>query len=190
MRYLLNLVIGILLVILLLIHAFCLTFTFTDVKFPYYQVNKDFLPSAIFGTGVLVALLTFIRENLKQEGETGERSPLPPQFFYGVSDWKLRKPLDDVAIQAYPEGEVYEKTIDQLTPGAGLKPIAPNYIVAIYDFMDYSEDYNDPLDAVTVWSNDWLDSYGHSEGTQKYVAHRNKYRVEGSKLLEKNSKSH
>jgi len=71
MRYLLNFIIGILLVIvvLLLIHAFCPTFTFTGVKFPYYQINKDFLPSAIFGTGVLVALLTFIREKLKQEGE-------------------------------------------------------------------------------------------------------------------------
>lgn len=124
-----------------------------------------------------------------QDPETGERGPLPPQFFYGVSDWKSKKPLDVIAIEASAEVDVYIKTIDQLTPDAGLKPIAPNSIVAIYDFMKYPEDYADPLDAVTVWSNDWLDSYGHSEGAQKYVAHRNKYRVQGSRLLKKPSKS-
>ena len=51
-----------------------------------------------------------------EDPETGNRLPLPPQFFYGVSNWKQSRPLDQVAIEVSNPIEAYRLTIDEIPP--------------------------------------------------------------------------
>jgi len=45
--------------------------------------------------------------------KTGARQPLPPQFFYGVADWKGAKNLDEVAKETSAQIKVGSVSIDQ-----------------------------------------------------------------------------
>lgn len=77
--------------------------------------------------------------------KTGELEPLPPQFFYGISDWGTCATLDDAAIKAAQQVQVYSASIDAVPPQSSLKPIAPPSIVVIYEFIAYPDTYEDPL---------------------------------------------
>ena len=120
---------------------------------------------------------------------TGERKSLPPQFFYGISDWASCKTLDEAAVKASNNIEAYSVTIDEVPPQPSLKPIARRSITAIFDFIEYPENYADPLDSVEDWDENWDSSYGINQGARRYVSHtKQKYAV-GGKLHEYNNAS-
>lgn len=110
--------------------------------------------------------------------ETGSRLPLPPQFFYGVSDWDNFRPLDEVAVEVSAPIEAYSVTIDEVPPQPPLPPLAEKSVVAIFDFLDYPNKYEDPLREVKVWDGNWSDIHGEKAGAARYIAHRGqKYTV-------------
>jgi hypothetical protein len=121
--------------------------------------------------------------------ETGDRSPLPPQFFYGITDWNnASKTLDEAAIEASSGAEAYTVSMDKLPPQGGLKPLSPRSVIAIYHFLEYPKDYKDPLDAVGDWDGNWDESFGPDQGAKRYVAHtKQKFAVDG-KIHERNAK--
>lgn len=103
--------------------------------------------------------------------ETGAREALPPQFFYGIDDWKSDKTLDEAAIEASDEVNVYSVTIDENPPEARLSPLAVRSVIAIYDFLRYPDNYDDPLDRVSDWPDNWDNAHGIDAGARRYVAH-------------------
>lgn len=120
--------------------------------------------------------------------ETSERKPLPPQFFYGIPDWNdSTKTLDEAAIKASEEVEVYTVSIDEIPPQGGLKPLSPRSVIAIYDFLEYPKVYQDPLDHVADWHEYWADSFGPDQGARRYVAHTKQKFAVGGKLHSRNA---
>lgn len=123
--------------------------------------------------------------------ETGERSPLPPQFFYGIKDWSDKsKTLDQAAIEASTGAEAYTLSMDELPPQAGLKPLSPRTVIAVYDFLEYPKDYKDkdPLNKVEDWDDNWEESFGAEQGARRYVTHTKiKFAVDG-KLHDRDTK--
>ncbi|MCF7820897.1 MAG: hypothetical protein K9M17_00485 [Mariprofundaceae bacterium] len=120
---------------------------------------------------------------------TGERKSLPPQFFYGISDWASCKTLDEAAVKASNNIEAYSVTIDEVPPQSSLKPLARRSITAIFDFIEDPENYTDPLDSVEDWDENWDSSFGINQGARRYVAHtKQKHAVDG-KLHEYNKAS-
>ncbi len=103
---------------------------------------------------------------------SGRRHAVPPQFFYGVSDWTSGKTLDEVAIETSNPIEPCSLVLDEVPPEPHSKPLSERSIVAIFDFLDYPEDYENPLDDVRVWSEDWADVHGARSGAARYIAHR------------------
>lgn len=120
--------------------------------------------------------------------ESGERVPLPPQFFYGIEGWKECTSLDEAAIEASSHVTVYSPSIDKVPPQPHLKPIAPESIVAIFDFVEYPKDYDDPLRKVQVWEEDWVRSHGIDQGARRYVAHKRQKTAIGGKLIDRENK--
>mgnify|MGYP001031846022 CR=1 FL=1 len=121
---------------------------------------------------------------------TGERTPLPPQFFYGIDDWKTCKSLDDAAIKSNSGAVAYSVTLDEVPPQPFLKPLSVNSVIAIFDFMEYPKTYQEPLGEVTGWDENWGDSHGIEQGARRYVEHtKQKYAVAG-KLHERKDDSH
>ena len=115
-----------------------------------------------------------------EESETGNRLPLPPQFFYGVSNWNKFRPLDEVAVEVSNPIEAYKVTIDKIPPQSHLPPLSDKSVVAIFNFLDYPSEYEDPLQEVEVWDGDWTAAYGEKAGAARYIAHRSqKYAVSG-----------
>lgn len=108
------------------------------------------------------------------DATTGLRKPLPPQFFYGIENWDEDMSLDDATIEASKNSgfTASEVKIDHNLPVTGLKEIDPKSVIAIYDFLKFPTDYDDPLQDVEPWKEDWADSYGHDQGAQRYVAHK------------------
>lgn len=117
-----------------------------------------------------------------EDTETGERSPLPPQFFYGIPDWRECKSLDEAAIRASGSVEAYGVSIDEIAPQPTLKPIAVKSVIAIYNFIDYPKDYDDPLQHEDDWNDHWGDSFGVNQGARRYVAHTKSKMAFGGKL--------
>ena len=58
----------------------------------------------------LYTILTIVDE------KTGERNSLPPQFFYGISNWREIEELDKAALQASSAADVHDVTIDKVLP--------------------------------------------------------------------------
>jgi len=116
---------------------------------------------------------------------TGQRNPLPPQFFYGVRDWGAMRPLDEVAIEVSLHAEFYEVTLDNLPPQPHLQPLSQKTVVAIYDFLDYPDNYDDPLQRVTTWTDDWTASHGERMGAARYIAHSSKKVAIGGRLFDR-----
>lgn len=120
-----------------------------------------------------------------RDEKTGARRPLPPQFFYGIEDWSTTKTLDDAALKAAPDVKAYSVTIDSIPPQQSLRPLAVQSVVAIYEFLKYPEDYDDPLDDVKEWDEDWDRSHDIDQGARRYVAHTKQKFAIGGKLHEK-----
>jgi len=131
----------------------------------------------------LYNVLTLVDEGSEQ------RVPLPPQFFYGIDDWRACKSLDEAAIKASSHGIIYKASIDVVPLQPYLKPLSPKSVIAIFNFLQYPEHYDDPLEQVPVWEEDWEQSHGIDQGARRYVAHsRQKVAING-KLIERNTKS-
>ena len=113
-----------------------------------------------------------------RDPKSGHRQPLPPHFFFGLPDWQAdadaEKTLDEVAIKASNPIEAYTVTIDKLPPEPTLYPLSEKTVTAIFDFLDYPEDFVETLDDVKDWS---ATLYMHmftneKSGAARYVAHR------------------
>jgi len=116
-----------------------------------------------------------------KDGSTGEREPLPPQFFYGITDWETRQSLDKVAKKVSPKPIVSEYSIDTVDPTPKKERLCVESVVAIFKFMEYPKDYNDPLDGVKVWDESPRGYFARNDqGARKYVLHRQE---ESSRLL-------
>ena len=50
-------------------------------------------------------------------------------------------------------------------------PLSANSVVAVYDFLEYPEDYDDPLKKVKVWDEGWELSHGVCQGAKRFVSH-------------------
>lgn len=115
--------------------------------------------------------------------KTGQREALPPQFFYGVTDWKEAKPLDEVAKETSARIEVGTVSIDQICKESNLTPLSQNSVVAIFDFLKYPKDYDDPLSKVKVWDEEWEHSRGEFQGAKRFVSHITSYHAVNGKLF-------
>lgn len=116
---------------------------------------------------------------------TGQRNALPPQFFYGVRNWRAMRPLDEVAKEASTRSEAYEVTLDNLPPQPHLQPLSHKTVVAIYDFLNYPDNYDDPLQRVSTWTDDWTASHGEKMGAARYIAHSSKKMAIGGRLYDR-----
>lgn len=115
--------------------------------------------------------------------KTHNRNPLPPQFFYGVQNWNVVRPLDEVAKEVSQQVQVYGISIDQTVPQSNILPLSAKSVIAIYDFLEYPADYDDPLKTVENWSDNWEDSRGASEGAKRFVYHVSHNTAIGGKLF-------
>lgn len=114
--------------------------------------------------------------------ETGERQPLPPQFFYGVADWRDKKALDDVAKETSSRMTSGSLSIDHNVEVPHSTPLSENSVVAICDFLEYHEDYDDPLKKVKVWDGGWEHSMGVCQGAKRFVSHITSHHAINGKL--------
>ena len=121
--------------------------------------------------------------------KSGERKPLPPAFFYGIDDWRTCNSLDEAAIEASSTAVVYSITIDEVSPQPHPKPLSVKSVIAIFNFIEYPEAYNDPLKSVCDWDDNWEDSHGIVQGARRYVAHTKQKVAVGGKLHDLTKKS-
>lgn len=117
-----------------------------------------------------------------QDAKTKSRNPLPPQFFYGIDDWATTKTLDDAAIKASSVIKAYSVTIDSVPPQPTLQPLAVRSIIAIFEFLEYPKDYDDPLGSVGIWDENWDRLYSIDQGARRFVAHTLQKLAIGGKL--------
>lgn len=117
--------------------------------------------------------------------KTKGRQPLPPQFFYGIDDWRTCSTLDDAAILASDSAVAYSVTINSVPPRPNLRPLASRSVVAIFEFIEYPKDYDDPLDEVVDWDENWDRSLDVDQGARRYVAHTKLKMAVGGKLFDK-----
>tara|TARA_R110001592_G_C13169166_1_gene749654 strand:- start:193 stop:1023 length:831 start_codon:yes stop_codon:yes gene_type:complete len=122
-----------------------------------------------------------------KDKKTGERNPLPPQFFYGIEEWKSSKSLDDAAIKSSSSTVAYSVTLDEVPPQPFLKPLSVHSVIAIFDFMEYPEDYKEPLIEVKDWEQNWAGSHGVDQGARRYVEHTKQKHAVGGKLYDRKS---
>ena len=116
---------------------------------------------------------------LPDENSNG-RKPLPPQFFYGIDDWRTCATLDEAAIRASQNLVAYSVTIDAVPPQPNLRPLAERSVVAIFSFVEYPQNYDDPLQDAPVWDENWDQSHDIDQGARRYVAHtKQKFAVAG-----------
>lgn len=120
--------------------------------------------------------------------KSGERLPLPAQFFYGIDDWRECKTLDEAAIKASSDAKAYSVTLDEVPPLAHSKPLSEKSVIAIFDFVEYPKTYDDPLKAVGDWDDNWDTSFGIDQGARRYIAHNKQKIAIGGKLHDRESK--
>jgi len=99
---------------------------------------------------------------------------LPPQFFYGIKDWKGSTiSLDEAAIKASSNSSGYTADINSIPPEAemALTAISEESVIAIFDFIESPDNYKDPLEHIKIWSDRWEDSIDISQGAKRYIAH-------------------
>lgn len=145
-----------------------------QIKSDYY--NKAFLQLEERVRNELYRVLSIA-------GENGEKEPLPPQFYYGIKDWSssTNLTLDDVAIQVSNRTTSHSVNINTVPPEPSLKALSSKSIIAIYNFLEYPEDYVDPLDEIQEWEENWQNSFGISRGARRFVTHnRENYVVNGT----------
>lgn len=117
--------------------------------------------------------------------KTKGRQPLPPQFFYGIEDWRTCKTLDDAAIRASQEVIAYSVTIDSVPPQPHLRPLAARSVVAVFNFIEYPKNYDDPLKEVSDWDENWDQSHDIDQGARRYIAHKKQKTAVGGKLYDR-----
>jgi hypothetical protein len=122
-----------------------------------------------------IALTTFNQES-------GKRKSLPPQFFYGVSNWKEEKPLDEVAKETSDQIIVNSPSIDHNNEEPQPIPLSEKSVVAIFNFLKYPDDYDDPLVKVKIWDENWDFSRGEFQGAARFVSHITSHRAFNGKL--------
>ena len=108
--------------------------------------------------------------------------PLPPQFFYGIESWESEPSLEQAAIQASDKIKAHRVVRDKNIPESNLRPLSQKTVIAIYDFLEFPENYDDPLPSVGKWTDNWEDSHGINQGAKRYVSHINEYFVADGKL--------
>lgn len=119
------------------------------------------------------------------KGRHKSRHSLPPQFFYGIEDWETEKSMDAAAIKAASEMVVSSVTIDENLPEPSSGSLAVKSVIAIYDFLKFPDNYNDHLQKVKDWEDNWGDAYGIEQGAKRFVAHIKNNIVIGGKIHKK-----
>ncbi len=121
--------------------------------------------------------------------EDGSRQPLPPQFFYGIADWKAEESLDNAAKRGGSNIVVGTLTIDRNMREPDAPLLDRKSVVAIFDFLRFPEDYPDRLPGVRIWDEPWENSHGIDQGARRYVAHsRSNIAIDG-KLIKVGDKA-
>ena len=116
-------------------------------------------------------------------GSHKNRQPLPPQFFYSIEDWETEKNLDNAAIKGGSKTVVSSVTIHENVPEPDSSGLAIQSVIAIYNFLKFPSDYDDPLETVEKWDNNWAYSHGIDQGAKRYVAHASENIVINGKLI-------
>ena len=118
--------------------------------------------------------------------ETKERTALPPQFFYGLTDWQVERTLDEAAKLASQKIVAYDVSIDKVIRPQTTRPLSKVSVVAIYDFLEYPNEYKDPLNSVTVWRGNWdfgqNIGLGIDQGARRFVYHKLRHSAIDGKL--------
>jgi hypothetical protein len=120
-----------------------------------------------------------------KKSEKKNPEPLPPQFFFGIEDWDSEKSLDNAALKSRSNMVVSRVIIDENIPDPSQKPLAIKSVIAIFDFLKFPEDYDDPLETVQDWNDNWEDSNGIFQGAKRFVHHTKRYFVINGKLFDK-----
>lgn len=120
-----------------------------------------------------------------KDEKTGDRQALPPQFFYGVANWMDEQPLDELAKETSSGFKVGDLSIDHNREVPHLTPLSVKSVVAIFNFMEYPTDYDDPLKKIVLWDNGWADSNGVFQGAIRFVSHYTNHTAFNGKLYPK-----
>jgi len=117
------------------------------------------------------------------EDENGHRQALPPQFFYGVSDLKKEISLDDAAKETSSKMVTGSMNINENMKEPSSTPLSKETVVAIFNFLEFPKDYDDPLKKVKVWSDGWEGSFGISQGAKRFVHHITHFHAINGELI-------
>lgn len=151
-----------------------------SIKHDEYKIGYDIVAEKL--RNQLYRLLQIESENPDQE----DRKSLPPQFFYGVKNWRDNNlSLDNAAINSKSPSQAYRSKVDEVLPMPKDSRIESRSVVAIYNFIKSHDDYVDPLSKIKTWGGDGYLAMGIDDGPRKYVGHFKKYYVQGGKLLER-----
>ena len=113
------------------------------------------------------------------------RQPLPPQFFYGINDWETEASLDEAAKKSSSKIEAHNVVIDKNLPEPEIAPLSEKTVIAIFDFMKFPDNYDDPLPNVKEWNDGWEMSFGIEQGAKRYIAHKKDHFVVNGKIHKK-----
>lgn len=114
--------------------------------------------------------------------DSGDRQSLPPQFFYGYRKWRIPKSLDEVAVETSDKSTGGILDINETPQGPSTRPIPPRSIIPIFEFLEYPDDYEEPLDTIQSWESPWHEIFGVRSGAARYVHHRGEAFPIGGKL--------
>lgn len=133
-----------------------------------YLLSEEHLRSKLYRT-------------LNFEGnDFAEKQPLPPQFFYGINGWETEQTLENAAIKSCPDVKAQWSSIDKNYDFSGSSELSPASVIAIFDFLKFPENYDDPLKTVPTWDDRWEDASGIDMGARRYIHHRSTgYALEG-----------
>ena len=112
-----------------------------------------------------------------QQEDGARREALPPQFFYGIDDWETEESLDEAAKKGGSNIVVSSVSIDKNTKEPSSRLLSKHSVIAIYNFLEYPKNYDDPLDKVDQiesWGESWSTTHGIDQGARRYVSHASK----------------
>jgi hypothetical protein len=136
-----------------------------------------------------VKLYRLLHVEPHEESDTDLES-LPPQFFYGVENWRNRDLLiDDAAILSKSKIRAYSVTLNKVTPEPKNSQLDNRSVVAIYEFVaEQDKDFIDPLSKIEEWTGDSHDKFGIQQGPARYIEHKSRNHVVDGKIY-KNERS-
>lgn len=122
-----------------------------------------------------------------EDSSQSDKCSLPPQFFYGIESWKDKElTLDEAAIQASSPIKSHSVTIDKVIPVPKSAGLNESSIVGIYSFMEYPDNYKDPLKNIEVWPGKFSIGFGLDQGPRRYVSHKRDYYVREGEVSARN----